>query len=298
MRLNWRIRERPDDLVRLIAFALKGLDNRLHSFAVGSACELKRSLHLGRAARKVPVRAIGFQPYLALSPSYSMTIWCNCLRLRIARTPSCEWCSLCSPTHCAPAGARSRHRLIFRRASRSSKPDEDFQLHNAHSTHYPSGTTPAPFGRCAPGVALHLYPAAVLAASRRADPPSCSRSRRGRAPPRRRDGPASPACASDCVLRTGLDLTWFRLETLTRETTMDSLEKLFEETLRDILYAEKAILKNLPKMAKKASSEKLAAAFEAHYRRDRRSGRSARADLRNDRQVGTGQAVPGHRWPC
>jgi len=45
---------------------------------------------------------------------------------------------------------------------------------------------------------------------------------------------------------------------------MDTLDKLFEETLRDIYYAEKAILKNLPKMAKKASSEKLAAAFEAH----------------------------------
>jgi len=45
---------------------------------------------------------------------------------------------------------------------------------------------------------------------------------------------------------------------------MDSLEKLFEETLRDVYYAEKAILKNLPKMAKKASSKKLVAAFEEH----------------------------------
>jgi ferritin-like metal-binding protein YciE len=45
---------------------------------------------------------------------------------------------------------------------------------------------------------------------------------------------------------------------------MDTLEKLFEETLRDIYYAEKAILKNLPKMAKNANSEKLAQAFEAH----------------------------------
>jgi ferritin-like metal-binding protein YciE len=45
---------------------------------------------------------------------------------------------------------------------------------------------------------------------------------------------------------------------------MDTLDKLFEETLRDIYYAEKAILKNLPKMAKKASSEKLVAAFEEH----------------------------------
>ena len=45
---------------------------------------------------------------------------------------------------------------------------------------------------------------------------------------------------------------------------MESLEKLFEETLRDIYYAEKAILKNLPKMAKKANSTELAAAFEEH----------------------------------
>ena len=45
---------------------------------------------------------------------------------------------------------------------------------------------------------------------------------------------------------------------------METLEKLFEETLRDIYYAEKAILKNLPKMAKKANSTKLAAAFEEH----------------------------------
>lgn len=45
---------------------------------------------------------------------------------------------------------------------------------------------------------------------------------------------------------------------------VDTLEKLFEETLRDIYYAEKAILKNLPKMAKKANSTELAAAFEEH----------------------------------
>ena len=44
-----------------------------------------------------------------------------------------------------------------------------------------------------------------------------------------------------------------------------SLKDLFEETLKDILYAEKAILKALPKMAKKASSEDLAAAFTTHF---------------------------------
>ena len=45
---------------------------------------------------------------------------------------------------------------------------------------------------------------------------------------------------------------------------MDTLEALFETTLRDVYYAEKAILKALPKMAKKATSEDLASAFEAH----------------------------------
>ena len=47
--------------------------------------------------------------------------------------------------------------------------------------------------------------------------------------------------------------------------TVKSLQDLFDETLKDILYAEKAILKALPKMAKKASSEDLAAAFTTHF---------------------------------
>jgi ferritin-like metal-binding protein YciE len=45
---------------------------------------------------------------------------------------------------------------------------------------------------------------------------------------------------------------------------METLNELFEETLKDIYYAEKQILKALPKMAKKASSEDLSAAFEKH----------------------------------
>ncbi len=47
---------------------------------------------------------------------------------------------------------------------------------------------------------------------------------------------------------------------------MESLDKLFEDTLRDVYYAEKAILKNLPKMAKKCNSTELASAFEAHIK--------------------------------
>jgi ferritin-like metal-binding protein YciE len=47
---------------------------------------------------------------------------------------------------------------------------------------------------------------------------------------------------------------------------METFNDLFEETLKDIYYAEKAILKALPKMAKKASSSKLQAAFTKHQK--------------------------------
>ena len=47
---------------------------------------------------------------------------------------------------------------------------------------------------------------------------------------------------------------------------METFEQLFEETLRDIYYAEKTILKALPKMAKKASSKDLSAAFSEHLK--------------------------------
>ena len=46
--------------------------------------------------------------------------------------------------------------------------------------------------------------------------------------------------------------------------TEKTLKDLFHETLKDIYYAEKQILRALPKMAKKAESEQLAAAFEKH----------------------------------
>src|SRR3978361_919817 len=42
------------------------------------------------------------------------------------------------------------------------------------------------------------------------------------------------------------------------------LNELFLDTLKDIYYAEKQILKALPKMAKAANSDKLRAAFEKH----------------------------------
>ena len=44
-----------------------------------------------------------------------------------------------------------------------------------------------------------------------------------------------------------------------------TLNDLFLDTLKDIYYAEKQILKSLPKMAKAAASEQLSAAFEKHH---------------------------------
>ncbi len=43
-----------------------------------------------------------------------------------------------------------------------------------------------------------------------------------------------------------------------------NLNDLFLDTLKDIYFAEKQILKALPKMAKAAQSEKLSAAFKKH----------------------------------
>jgi ferritin-like metal-binding protein YciE len=55
-----------------------------------------------------------------------------------------------------------------------------------------------------------------------------------------------------------------------QEHAMEKFSELFEETLKDIYYAEKAILKALPKMAKKASSRKLEAAFTKHQKETER----------------------------
>lgn len=43
-----------------------------------------------------------------------------------------------------------------------------------------------------------------------------------------------------------------------------SIEDLFHDTLKDIYYAERKILKTLPKMARAAQSQELKAAFEKH----------------------------------
>ena len=55
-----------------------------------------------------------------------------------------------------------------------------------------------------------------------------------------------------------------------------TLDDLFHETLKDIYYAEKQILKSLPKMAKAAQSEQLKAAFQTH--RDETQGQIERLE--------------------
>jgi ferritin-like metal-binding protein YciE len=45
---------------------------------------------------------------------------------------------------------------------------------------------------------------------------------------------------------------------------MENLKELFEETLKDVYYAEKAIIKALPKMARKTKLPELKQAFEEH----------------------------------
>ncbi len=47
---------------------------------------------------------------------------------------------------------------------------------------------------------------------------------------------------------------------------LKSLRDLFVNLLKDIYYAEKQILKALPKMAKKADSDELRQAFEHHFK--------------------------------
>jgi ferritin-like metal-binding protein YciE len=47
--------------------------------------------------------------------------------------------------------------------------------------------------------------------------------------------------------------------------SMKNLEELFVHFLRDMYYAEKQVLKTLPKLARKADSDDLRKAFEAHH---------------------------------
>jgi ferritin-like metal-binding protein YciE len=59
-------------------------------------------------------------------------------------------------------------------------------------------------------------------------------------------------------------------------TATKTLENLFHDSLKDIYYAEKKILRSLPKMAKGANSAELKAAFQKH--RDQTEGQVERLE--------------------
>ena len=72
---------------------------------------------------------------------------------------------------------------------------------------------------------------------------------------------------------------------------MDTLAELFEETLKDVYFAENAILKALPKMAKKATSKDLQQAFTDHL--DETKGQVKRLD-----QIFKMLGKPARGKPC
>tara|TARA_R110002020_G_scaffold101592_1_gene239188 strand:- start:63 stop:557 length:495 start_codon:yes stop_codon:yes gene_type:complete len=51
---------------------------------------------------------------------------------------------------------------------------------------------------------------------------------------------------------------------MTQKISKSPVQELFEDQVADIYYAEKELVKALPKMKKNASNPQLAAAFEAH----------------------------------
>ena len=67
------------------------------------------------------------------------------------------------------------------------------------------------------------------------------------------------------------------------------LDELFVETLKDIYYAEKKLATALPKMARAAQSEELAAAFEKHAEETEGQIERLEASLRHVRRNAEGQ---------
>ena len=51
-----------------------------------------------------------------------------------------------------------------------------------------------------------------------------------------------------------------------KSSAADELRELFIDELKDIIYAERALVKALPKMAKNATEPKLIAAIEEHVK--------------------------------
>jgi ferritin-like metal-binding protein YciE len=71
----------------------------------------------------------------------------------------------------------------------------------------------------------------------------------------------NPTCAGSSRTPATLRRINLKEEKIAKEKT---LEDLFHDGLKDLYYAERKILKTLPKMARGAQSDKLKAAFEKH----------------------------------
>ena len=76
-----------------------------------------------------------------------------------------------------------------------------------------------------------------------------------------------------------------------RAKSANPLEDLFAETLKDVYFAEKQILRALPKMAKEAQTPELKAAFETH--RDETEGQIDRLT-----QIFDGMGRPARGKTC
>ena len=90
----------------------------------------------------------------------------------------------------------------------------------------------------------------------------------------------------------GLNGAQSNLEDTMAEKTLDTL---FHDTLKDIYYAERNILKALPKMQRGAQAPELKQAFETHKAETEGPCGAPAAGLRDHRQAGPGQDLPGDR---
>ena len=77
---------------------------------------------------------------------------------------------------------------------------------------------------------------------------------------------------------------------------IETLDDLFVHQLRDIYYAEKQIVKALPKMIDKATNATLKAAFATISTKPGITSTRARAGLRDACRQGQGRRLPRHRW--
>ena len=79
-----------------------------------------------------------------------------------------------------------------------------------------------------------------------------------------------------------------------RPRDAEPIQELLVDQLRDILHAEKQLLKALPKMAKAARSAQLQRLFEVHLARDRGAGRAPQRVLSLSWGSRPRQALQGH----